>query len=624
MVVLGLNILHDATATLLVDGKIAASIAEERLTRIKFHCGFPFRSIPEVLRIAGVGGDQVEKVILGFNSNLERMPRWYTDYVVDRSGEFDTANEKDFDFRRRMLVDQITRRFRGDAWQDGKEYATHKYLSALAQCGVTRAALESRDHHLCHAASAYYQGGKERALIITGDGSGDGQSMGVFIGEGGRIRRVHSVLDKHSLGKFYSAITKYLGFKRNRHEGKITGLAAYGDPNKLKAELRQMVDIAPDLRDFRTPIAERVSPGHISRINLIHFLRGDYYGSHYSNLQMDYLLETFKYRFHKGKPVAASSGVGLNTYHREDIAAAAQALLEEFVVAFVRSFVQETQIYDILLAGGIFANVKVNQRVAEIDGVKSVFVHPNMGDGGTTAGATFLAWAEHLQAQGKIFEPHTIDNVYYGPEYTESEIEKAIQKFPFSLRRSNDIESDTAELISRKKIVGRFNGRMEYGPRALGNRSILADPTDASINDWLNNRLARTEFMPFAPSALYEAAPKLYKNYDSGEYASKFMTITFDVFPEWVKKAGAVCHVDGTARPQVVTEKANPSYYKILKEYEKRTGLPLFVNTSFNTHEEPIVCTPEDALRSLGNNCVDVLSIGPFLVWKDSPDPLAD
>jgi carbamoyltransferase len=624
MVILGLNILHDATATLLVDGKIAASIAEERLTRVKFHCGFPYQSIPEVLRIAGISGTHVDKVVLGFNSNLEKMPRWYVDYIVDRSGEFDTANEKDFGFRRRMLVDQITRRFRQDTWEDGKQYALKKYRRALAKSGITNAAVESRDHHLCHAASAYYEGGKERALIITGDGSGDGQSMGVYIGEGGTVRKVHSVSDRHSLGKFYSAITKYLGFKRNRHEGKITGLAAYGDPEKLKPELRKMVDIAPDLRNFRTPIADEASAGKVRQANLVHFLRGDYYGSHYANLQMDYLLETFKYRFEKGKIVEAPPGMEGNSFYRENIAAAAQALLEEHVVAFVRSFVEETQIYDILLAGGIFANVKVNQRVAEIDGVKSVFVHPNMGDGGTTTGAAFLTWADHLQAQGKIFEPHTIDNVYYGPGYTEAEIAKALEKYPYSKRRSNDIEADTAELVSRKKIVGRFNGRMEYGPRALGNRSILADPTDGSINDWLNNRLARTEFMPFAPSALDDAASKLYKNYNSGEYASKFMTITFDVFPEWVKKAGAVCHVDGTARPQVVTEKANPSYYRILQEYEKRTGLPLFVNTSFNAHEEPIVCTPDDALRSLGNNCVDVLSIGPFLVWKDGPDPLAD
>ncbi len=622
MVILGLNILHDATATLLVDGDIAASVAEERLSRIKFHCGFPYRAIAEVLRIAGISPEQVDQVVLSFNSNFDKMPRYYTDYVVDRSGRFDTANEKDLAFRRRMILDQITRRFRGDPWEDGREYALKKYRNALAQCGITNARITTRDHHASHAASAYYQGGKERALIITGDGSGDGQSMAVFIGEGGAIKRLHSVLDRHSLGKFYSGVTKYLGFKRNRHEGKITGLAAYGDPEKLKPELRELVDIAADHRDFRTPLAEKLSPAQIRRANLIHFLRGDYYGSHYSNVQLDYLHQTFKYRWHKGKPVNHPPGLGSNTYHREDIAAAAQALLEENVVAFVKTFIEETGIKDIVLAGGIFANVKVNQRIAEIEGVRSVFIHPNMGDGGTATGAAMLVWADHLQEQGKIYEPHTIENVYYGPGYSESEIQKILLKYSFSMRRSNDIEADTAELVAKKKIVGRFDGRMEYGPRALGNRSILADPTDPTINDWLNERLQRTEFMPFAPSVLYEAAPKLYKNYRSGEYPSYFMTITFDVEPEWIERARAVCHVDGTARPQVVKKSANPSYYRILKEYEKRTGLPLFVNTSFNMHEEPIVCTPDDALRSLEKGCVDVLSIGPFLVWKKGADPL--
>ncbi len=623
MVILGLNILHDATATLLVNGKIAASIAEERLSRIKYHCGFPYKSITEVLRIAGVSPQHVDKVVFSFNSNLSKMPRYYTDYVVDRSGDFDTANEKDVAFRTRMIRDQIMRRFRGgDPWQDGREYALKKYRRALAECGITTEDISTRDHHLAHAASAYYQGGKDRTLIITGDGSGDGQSMAVFVGEGGELKRLHSVLDRHSLGKFYSSITKYLGFKRNRHEGKITGLAAYGDPDKLKPELRQMVDIADDLHDFRTPIAEKLSPMHIRRTNLIHFLRGDYYGSHYSNLQLDYLHDTFKYRFHKGKPISSPPGLSGNTYHKEDIAAAAQALLEENVNLFTEAWVKETGIRDVVLAGGIFANVKVNQRVVEIDGVDSVFIHPNMGDGGTATGAAMLVWSDHLKEQNKVYEPEFIEDVYYGPEYSESDIQKALLKHSYQMRRSNDIETEAGQLVAKKKVVGRFNGRMEYGPRALGNRSILADPTDPAINDWLNDRLQRTEFMPFAPSVLHEAAPKLYKNYKSGEYASYFMTITFDVENEWIDKAQAVSHVDGTARPQVVKESTNSSYYKILKEFERQTGLPLLVNTSFNTHEEPIVMTPEHALQSLGKGCVDVLAIGPFLVWKEGGYPL--
>ncbi|RJP79157.1 MAG: hypothetical protein C4524_05780 [Candidatus Zixiibacteriota bacterium] len=621
MVILGLNILHDSTATLVIDGKIVASVAEERLTRIKYHCGFPYQSILEVLRIAGISGDQVDRVILTFNSNLERMPRWFADYVVDRSGQFDTANEKDLAFRSRMILDQFTRRLNHEPWDASKQYAIQKYKQALARSGVTRASLEARDHHLCHAASAYYQSGQDRTLIITGDGSGDGQSMAVFIGEGGRLRRIHTVSDLHSLGKFYSGITKYLGFKRNRHEGKITGLAAYGDPDKLRPQLQKIVSLTPDGRNFYSPLAESMPETDVQVINLLHLLRGDYYGRNYSNLQLDFLHELFRYRFEKGLVVGPPHLIGGNTFHREDIAAAAQRLLEDYVVAFVRSFLEETGLRHVVLAGGIFANVKVNQRVAEIEQVESLFIHPNMGDGGTATGAALLGWAETLEANGQVLEPWAIEEVYYGPEYSESDIHRELVKHPFHYRRSADVEAETAQLVADKKIVGRFHGRMEYGPRALGNRSILADPTDQTINHWLNERLNRTEFMPFAPSVLHEAAPRLYKDYSRGEYPSYFMTITFDVEPEWVERAPAVCHVDNTARPQVVRESANPSYYRILKEYEKRTGLPLLVNTSFNMHEEPIVCTPDDALRSLDRGCVDVLSIGPFLVWKEGQDP---
>jgi len=297
---------------------------------------------------------------------------------------------------------------------------------------------------------------------------------------------------------------------------------------------------------------------------------------------------------------------------REDVAAAAQGLLEESVVEYVRHSHQAHPRRQIVMAGGVFANVKLNQRICEIPGVEAVFIHPNMGDGGGSYGAAILALKEAHPALN--IRPKALNNVYFGPEYSEAQIKEAIDRFEVSCIYVKDIEARVAEEIARKKIVGRFSGRMEYGPRALGNRSILADPTDTTINDWLNKRLKRTEFMPFAPSTLDRAAPAMYRNFSGGAYTSSFMTITFDVVQEWIDRAPAVVHVDGTARPQVVFRENNPSYYRILEEYEKRTGLPLFVNTSFNMHEEPIVCSPEDAIRSYLAGSVDVMAIGNFIL----------
>jgi carbamoyltransferase len=454
----------------------------------------------------------------------------------------------------------------------------------LQAFGIAPTTLDTKDHHSCHAASAYYESQHSKCLIITADGSGDGLSMTASIGSDGRITRIHSLSNLQSLGAFYAAITKFLGFRMNRHEGKITGLAAYGDPNVCYERFKSLIDICEGDREFVVPILERRSNLVNNAADVFHFIKGDYYTCKLANLRIDYLKRFFSIE------------------NKEDIAAAAQKILEDLVVRYITSFVKETETENVVLAGGVFANVKVNQRVAEIPEVRSVFIHPNMGDGGTATGAAYLAWAAINEEAGRRFYPNGISDVYYGPDYSGAEIRDAVVKSGLPHRYFEDVEKKVAYLVSQNKIVGRFHGRMEYGPRALGNRSILADPSDKSINDWLNKRLKRTEFMPFAPSVKYEAANKIFKNFQSGEYPSAFMTITFDVEKEWQGKAAAVCHVDGTARPQVVKSEANPSYHKILTEYERLTGLPLMVNTSFNAHEEPIVCTPDDAVKALNRS----------------------
>jgi carbamoyltransferase len=214
------------------------------------------------------------------------------------------------------------------------------------------------------------------------------------------------------------------------------------------------------------------------------------------------------------------------------------------------------------------------------------------------------------------FRREFLKTVYLGPEFTDAEIMEAAQRHGVPAQKSEHIEEDIAEHLAAGRIVGRFNGRMEYGPRALGNRTIMADARDRKINDWLNQRLKRTEFMPFAPSILEEDAHRYFKNWNRDQVAARFMTMTYDVFPEVQETCRAVVHVDGTARPQIVREEDNPSYHKALSAYKKRTGLPIIVNTSFNIHEEPIVCSPDDAIRSFGAGCVDVLAMGNVIVSK--------
>uniref|UniRef100_A0A7C3J6M8 Carbamoyltransferase n=1 Tax=candidate division WOR-3 bacterium TaxID=2052148 RepID=A0A7C3J6M8_UNCW3 len=600
MYILGLNIGHDATATLLKDGRIVSAIAEERVSRVKFHFGFPYKAIKECIRVANINGKDISKVVLSFDNDLKRSPFHYTDLIIKRSGTIDPSNEIDNRKKFDTVKEIIYRKIIGEKkyWEKASNYAKTEITEALKKCGLENFTLETADHHLCHAASCYYEGGKSKALIVTMDGAGDGLSATISIGEDGKIKRILEVEDIYSVGRFYSAITKFLGFKRNRHEGKITGLAAYGDPDKLYNLFKQMIDITEDGKSFYSPLAGNLKGDLLRLKQLKDFMKGKYYGHNYTNLYLDFLKKN------------------CSKETKEDIAAAAQKLTEDLVVKFIQPHVKKTGIKDIVLAGGLFSNVKVNQRVLEIDGVESVFIHPNMGDGGTSAGACYVKWAEEVEKRGERFLPFTIDNVYYGPEYSDDDILKVLKDFSdkIEFRKSENIVEETAKMIKDKIVVGWFQGRMEYGPRALGNRSILFDPTDRKINDWLNKRLKRTEFMPFAPSCIYEDATLVFENFEKGSYPSYFMTITFNVKEEWRKRIDAVNHVDNTARPQTVKEDQNPLYYKLLKRYKELTGLPLFVNTSFNMHEEPILCSPLDAVRSLLNNCVDVLVIGNFIV----------
>jgi carbamoyltransferase len=374
----------------------------------------------------------------------------------------------------------------------------------------------------------------------------------------------------NSLGNFYSYITHLCGFKAESHEGKITGLAALGKPTYINI-LREFVSYA--------------EPG-----------------------QIQYAVPMY----HRSALKQIASRLPEN-FDKADLAASVQLLLEEIGIQFIQYWLRKTGIRSIAVAGGVFSNVKFNQRVHELPEVDNFFVHPAMDDSGLAIGGAFAALADESGMDPKNL-CQRLKNVYFGTSYGDDEIRKSIEAFGFEATRESNITDVIARLLAEGHVVARFTGRMEYGPRALGHRSILYQTTDPSINDWLNERLLRTEFMPFAPATLQEYADECFEGLDGARDSARFMTITFNCTEKMRAQSPGVVHVDGTARPQILDPDTAPDFYKIAVAYHKLTGIPSLINTSFNMHGEPIVCTPDDALRSFKDGRLDYLAIGDWLV----------
>jgi len=460
------------------------------------------------------------------------------------------------------------------------------------------------DHHLCHAATAYFPSESSHALIFTQDGRGDLLSGSVYLGAGNELTCMYTQNSGDSLAQLYAGVTKYLGFRPLRHEGKITGLAAFGKSTELKDQIIQLFSIEENGMINKTRIQQQngsLSQVSTSQKKILKASPEEYTDFNEFGLSFQQWLKQH----------------GAN-YTREDVAFAIQAATEEVMLKSIAKTLQVAKVeqpVDIGLAGGLFANVKLNQRIRGLGSeVNNVFVQPAMGDGGLSLGAAILRYQE---LSVRRLEP-MVQPPYLGNWYTNEEIKLALDKWsnPIEFQFHEEVELEIARLIHEGKIIGRFNGKMEFGPRALGNRSILLHPSDDRLNGIVNKRLKRTEFMPFAPSVIDFRAKDYFIGYDPKHLTADWMTITYDVFRKKQKEIEAVVHVDGTARPQVVKETFNPSYYKILKEYNRLSGIGCIVNTSFNMHEEPIVASPEDALRAFDQGSVDILAIGNYLVQR--------
>ena len=439
-------------------------------------------------------------------------------------------------------------------------------------------------HHECHAASAYHFSGFSEALVLTWDAGNNSEpwNMTISLGEKNHLERVEESLDgKPCLD--YTAITAIMGFLPTRHEGKVTGLSARG--HSTEAERNRLLEIICRHRKSHDSLIGRIAEWrNVGDRNKVPFMK-------------------------LNKSLIKHIGQEINL-PRENLAHAIQKISEDIVLKKIDEANKKYEAKNICLAGGIISNVIINKKIKEL-GFEKVFIHPAMGDDGLSLGAC----ARYLGLNG--IRPKKLKHVFFGQSFSNQHVKNVLERSNLRYVRFSNIEEKAAQLLSRGKIVARFSGKMEYGPRSLGNRSILCQAIDIQINDSLNKKLRRSEFMPFAPISLEEDLEKLYKAKQQSILPLKFMTIAVDCHEKIIKESPAIVHVDKTARPQIIGDE-NLGLKKILKAYKDLTGISSLINTSFNMHESPIVCKPEDAILAFQQSSIDYLLIGNYAVSSKS------
>ena len=571
MLILGLNAFHgDASAALLVDGEVVAAVEEERITRVKHAAGLPLNAARAVLEIADVSASAVDHVAVSRDPHAHRVRRVVAaGRQILHTHQLPTAS-----LRGRS---QITNVF--DAVADG----LHGELRSTA-------GRHHVEHHPTHLASAFYASGFDEAAICSIDGLGDQVSMSWGVGRGTNLDVQHRVFFPHSLGFFYTAITQHLGFPHYGDEYKVMGLAPYGMPRFLP-EMRRIVTADPSgfrlalayFRPGRQPFTWRFDEG------------GPEIGTLYTAELEDLL-----------GPARAPTDE-LEDRHR-DIAASAQARLEEILIPIVAELRRSTGMGRLAMAGGVALNVPANTRILAECGFDDVFVQPAASDAGTSLGAAM--YVEHHLLGGA--RTRKMQHVSLGPAFTSEQCRDALHDAGLAFEKLDDdrLFDEVAAHVASGRIVGWFQGRMEFGPRALGNRSIVCDPRDPGMKDLVNRRTKRREpFRPFAPSVLAERVADVFDH----DGPSPFMLFAPKVRPAWRDRLPAVTHVDGTGRVQTVHRESNERYWRLLKAFESLTGVPVVLNTSFN-ESEPIVCTPQQAIACFLRAEMDVLVLEDLMV----------
>lgn len=573
MKILGLlNLNQDPAASFMIDGKLVSLVEEERFVRSKHAKGyFPQNSIKYCLAENGLHLSEVDFITIGWNvfAYESKVRRHFEDTSV-----------------------QFIKDNKSIKWEENQleKYNPEKFASKLknnlVEGGYTRKEippLKFYDHHYSHALTAFIPSKFQKAIIITIDGHGEENCTVIWKGDGNKLSKLKEINIPHSLGWFYAAATRFCGFTPNNCEGKTMGLAPYGKSNKsIKENIQKILTIEN--------YGYKINPEFL------------FYGDRtYANEFSDSFVSLF------GKPRDKDK----NPFHGiyPDFAYEVQSALENIVSHLIKETISKTQIHNVCIAGGVALNCKMNGVIASLPEVENIYIQPISNDVGTTFGSSF---ALHIE-QNQSMQKDVMEHAYLGPEYTNEEVRQVLQKNNIKYQFHSNIERETAKLLAQKYVVGWFQGKMEAGHRALGNRSILGDPRDPEMKDLINNKVKfREPWRPFCPSILEEYQDE----YIEDSFYSPYMIIAFRVKPEKIGEIPSVVHIDNTARIQSVAKKTNSRYWRLINEFRKITGTPVLLNTSFNIKGEPIVCKPEDALNTFMKTEMDYLAMGDYLVSK--------
>ena len=584
---------HDSAAALIVDGKIIAAAQEERFTRIKNDSSYPKNAISYILNVANLKLNEVDHVVFyekpflkferlletyigfspnGFLSFLKSMPIWLNEKLFQKKMLFDALKEQDNNFN------------------DIKK-------------------INFSEHHLSHAASAFFSSPYEEAIILTLDGVGEWATTTVSLGKNNKINILKEIHFPHSLGLLYSAFTYFLGFKVNSGEYKVMGLAPYGEPRFKDIILDKLIDVKED-GSFR--------------------LNMDYF-NYAIGLTMTNNKFAKLFNMKRREPENELSQIHM------DMAASIQAATEEIVLKITRFLSKEFKLENLCMAGGVALNCVANGKILKEGLFKNIWIQPASGDAGGALGAAQAFYYQELDNKRKILKTDSMNGSYLGPQFTDDEVENELKICGANYKKltSDQVIKDTAKALSEEKAVGWFQGRMEFGPRSLGNRSIIADSRSEKMQKNLNLKVKyRESFRPFAPAILFEKVSEWFEINSESPYMllvadvkkSKQLQMTdkqknlFGIDKLNIKRSSipSVTHVDYSARIQTVHKETNPMFHKLIEEFEGITKYPVLVNTSFNVRGEPIVCSPTDAFNCFMGTDLDVLVCNNFILYKDS------
>jgi len=582
MIILGINAYHgDAAAAIIRRGNLIAAAEEERFNRIKHSAGFPKEAIKYCLKEAGVSARDIDYIAVPRNPKARIFRKIYYGIKIPKLA------------LRRLVALKKT--------QDIKNKLAEIFAVDKSQI---KAKLINVEHHRCHIASSFFVSPFEKSLLFSADGLGDFASTAWGIGKGNKIQILGEVTFPHSLGLYYTAITQYLGFLNYGDEYKVMGLAAYGEPEYRK-EFKKII--------FNT--------------NKLGFKLGlDYFVHHKKLVDMNfeegypYLEPLYSEYLEKRLGLHRQEDEPIETRHK-DIAASLQERLEEILLSLlngVHNSYHKNEVNKLCMTGGVAFNCVANGKIFQETPFKEVYIPPACGDAGLAIGAAYYVWHQLLNKPRDFVMEHA----YWGSEYNDTEISRELDAMSKDLNEKGCVIEKiedigklcrkTARYIADGNVVGWFQGRMEWGPRALGNRSILADPRRPEMKDTLNARVKNREpFRPFAPSILEEKIGEYFQEV----HRSAFMLFAYKIRPDKLKLIPAVTHIDGTARIQSVNYQTNPLYWQLIKEFEKITGIPILLNTSFNENE-PIVRSPKEALDCFLRTKMDILVMGKYILRK--------